>query len=422
MVRALAASLRGDALEGIALGKEALALLPEQAGVARSGSVSAMAEGYRRTGDVMAAWRVLNEAQPIDERIGNLLGMAGNAILRARLLVMQGKLRQAAESYHTVIGSMSERHEFVLEALIGLADLLREWNELAEALTHLEHVIALALEIRNELLLARAALSRARIIQVCGDAEQAEAAFASAVVQAQQSGNQSLMAEARIYQARWWLVQGNREEASRWRTANAADYQQELAVLTLVRALLAHDEADEALGLLDECCKHARAQGRIGSEIEIMTLMALAYHTLGKSDFALQALQRALLLAEPGGYVRLFVDEGVPMAMLLRTLLSEWKGKPGIDYLHKLLAILKTDLSRSLTAKALEPPPLFEPLSQRERKVLRLLAAGMSNPEIANELVVSLNTVKTQVQSLYRKLNVSGRKEAIAVAKRLQLV
>lgn len=432
MLQALAASLRGDAQEGIRYGEQALALLPQEALVARTASVSAVAEGYRRTGDVKAAWQTLSEAHPIGEYTRPLFGTVGTAILRARLLVMQGKLRQAAESYRIVLESVSEQHEFALEGRIGLAELARERNELETALAHVERVSALAHEVANQVLLARAALVRARTIQTRGEAAQAEAAFAAAVAQAQRCGHQSLPAEAQAYQARWWLAQGKLEPVRRWSVDIAgtlqipADYQQEPLAFTLARVLIAQDEAGDALDMLRNFRELARSQGRTGSEIEALALAALAYHTQGKSEQALQVLQQALLFAEPEGYVRLFVDEGSQMATLLRMLLTHWKSKRGADYTRRLLAALETGASKpsssSRTAQISELPVLLEPLSPRERKVLRLLVAGLSNPEIADELVVSLNTVKTQVQSLYRKLQVSNRQEAIATVERLQLL
>ena len=432
MIQALAASLRGDAIEGIRYGQEALALLPQEAQIARSVSMSALTEGYRRTGNVRAAWQILSKAQPIDEQISHLFGQAGQAILRARLLVMQGKLRQAAQSYQTMLGSANEPHEFALEVLISLAELSREANELEAALAHLERMRMLAREIGNELLLPHAALVHARIIQAQGEATQVEAAFTAAVIQAQQGDHQQLPAEAQAYQVRWWLSQGKLAVVGHWRAATAetlhtpADYQQELGALTLARVLIAQDDARDALDLLKGFRERARTQGRTGSEIEMLMLTALASHAQGKPEHALQTLQQALLLAEPEGYVRLFVDEGAPMAALLNMLLTRWKNKRGTDYIHRLLALLEADSPKPSSLPHTTPipelPVLLEPLSTRERKVLRLLMAGLSNPEIANELVVSLNTIKTQVQSLYRKLQVSSRQEAIATAERLHLL
>lgn len=432
MVRALAASLRGDALEGIRYGQKALALLPQEALPARSASASALAEGYRRTGNVRAAWQTLSEAQSLDEQLGHLFGLAGQTILRARLLATQGKLRQAAESYRVMLASESAQHEFALEALIGLTDLARETNELEEARAHLERMRTLARDMGNEQRLPHAALVQARIIQAQGETAQVEAAFSVALAQARRSDLQHLPAEVQAYQVRWWLTQRKMEAVAKWRSTVAEilhappAYQQELAALTLARVLLAQDEADDALALLAGFLELARTQGRTGSEIEILMLTALAYHAQGKPEQASQTLQQALLRAEPEGYIRLFVDEGAPVAALLRLLLPRWKSKRGIDYLHRLLALLETGAPRppapSHPTLAAEFPVLLDPLTPRERKVLRLLAAGLSNPEIANELVVSLNTVKTQVQSLYRKLQVSSRHEAIAVAERLQLL
>src|SRR5262249_42653387 len=149
-------------------------------------------------------------------------------------------------------------------------------------------------------------------------------------------------------------------------------------------------------------------------------------HAQGDAPRALKTLERALALAEPEGYMRLFVDEGPPMAVLLHMLLARRPAKSGTDYLCKLLAVLETahpqQMPSAPSSQTAPAPVLLDPLSQRERKVLRLLAAGLSNPEIADELVVSLNTIKTQVSSIYRKLNATNRKEAIAAARAFNLL
>lgn len=204
-------------------------------------------------------------------------------------------------------------------------------------------------------------------------------------------------------------------------------YEHEPAALTLARLLIAQGEGEEALRLLDGYRTSARMQGRGGSEIELLVLSALAYDAQGESEQAVQTLQQALVLAEPAGYVRLFVDEGIPLARLLHLAWSRWKGKREAEFVNKLLVVLEaappgqTPLSAAHQhTRTLDPP--IKPLSGRERKVLRLLAAGLSNPEIAAELVVSLSTVKTQVSSLYRKLNVTSRAGAIAAARSWKLL
>jgi ATP/maltotriose-dependent transcriptional regulator MalT len=175
---------------------------------------------------------------------------------------------------------------------------------------------------------------------------------------------------------------------------------------------------EEALQLLDGLRAHARAQGRLSSELEILVLCALAEDAQGQTRQAVQHLEQALVLAEPQGYVRLFVDEGVPLASLLRLVLSRWRGKPGARYVRRLLSILQ-----AAHPEQAEPlPSLLVPLSGRERTILRALAAGRSTTEMAAELVVSANTIKTQVSSLYHKLNVHSREEALAAATRLHLL
>ncbi len=129
-------------------------------------------------------------------------------------------------------------------------------------------------------------------------------------------------------------------------------------------------------------------------------------------------MQQALALAEPAGYVRLFVDEGVPLAGLLRLVLARWKGKHGARYVRRLLSILQAEHPEQAGPLAALPVPL----SGREHTILRELSAGRSPAEMAAELVVSANTIKTQVSSLYRKLNVHSREEALAEATRLHLL
>jgi LuxR family transcriptional regulator, maltose regulon positive regulatory protein len=188
--------------------------------------------------------------------------------------------------------------------------------------------------------------------------------------------------------------------------------------LERVTSSIALDEPAEALHLLESFRPLARQQGRLGSELEIMVLSALALSAQGKTGQAVHTLQQALSLAEPEGYVRLFADEGLPMADLLHLVLSREKNKSRVSYVRKLLNILQAEHPEQANAHS----SLLEPLSRRERTILHLLAAGYSTRQMAAELVVSPNTIKTQVNSLYRKLGVHSREEAIAEATRLHLV
>jgi LuxR family maltose regulon positive regulatory protein len=429
-LRALMAGLRGDAVQAIRSGTQAFELLPEEAMLERGVAASALAEGYRLAGEVTAASRVLTEARPLHEQTSDIGSILADTLALGDLLVMQGRLHEAAAVYGSVQTAAGPRQSYAIRALIGLGNIARERNDLDAAEAHLGQAVTIASKIGDQVMLARALLLHARAIQARGDAERTREAWASALSVAHACSYLGFVEQAQAYQARGWLQQGRRAEAIRWQQAcplahdAPPTYQQEVIALTLVRVLLAGGEAGKALHVLDRWHQHARAQGRTCSEIELLVLSALAHAELGKDGQAVQLLEPALLLASPEGYVRVFVDEGVPMAVLLHMVLSRRKGKSGADEVHRLLAIVEAEQRAhgSLTPVTPHHEPPLEPLSARERKVLRGLAAGLSNAEIAAELVVSINTIRTQARSIYHKLNVKNRHEAVALARQWQLL
>jgi ATP/maltotriose-dependent transcriptional regulator MalT len=186
------------------------------------------------------------------------------------------------------------------------------------------------------------------------------------------------------------------------------DYRQERADSHL------HD----ALGLLGRLLAAAEAGGRVGSVIEILLLQALAHEVHGDFQYALVPLARALVLAEPEGYVRLFVDEGPPLARLLRRMQEEG-GKVNV-YLHTLLAAFGRQ--PDLHPTSFSPPPSEEPLSEREREVLRLIAEGLSNQELAARLYLSPHTIKVHTRKIYGKLGITSRTQALARARALGIL
>jgi LuxR family maltose regulon positive regulatory protein len=186
----------------------------------------------------------------------------------------------------------------------------------------------------------------------------------------------------------------------------------------------------EAIGLLERLLGAAEAGGRMGSVIEILALQALAHQMQGDIPAARVPLARALTLAEPEDYARLFVDEGTPMAELLQEL--QRRGKM-LGYVEKLLAAFpkelrmqNEELRKTTTSNSqfsiLNSQLLVEPLSERELEVLRLLGTDLSGPEIARELMVSLNTMRTHTKNIYTKLGVNNRREAVRRARSLDLL
>jgi LuxR family maltose regulon positive regulatory protein len=207
-------------------------------------------------------------------------------------------------------------------------------------------------------------------------------------------------------------------------------YLHEFEYITLARLLLAQYESDrmqtsihEAIELLERLLKVAEEGKRIGSEIEILILQALARHMQGDMHAALMPLERALTLAEPEGYVRIFLDEGADMVQLLREA-ARHRIMP--SFTRKLLATVEgPEQGRAVALPTLAASPsqfLVEPLSQRELEILRLLQTELSVPEIAGELVIAASTVRTHTKSIYSKLNVNNRRAAVKRAAELDLI
>lgn len=428
-LRAAGALLWADGREALRAAREALDLLPERERITRGTCLNVVGGGYWLLGEVEMAWRRLLEARVRHEHTGHLESQWLNSMLLGHVLVLKGQLHEAAERYQHVIDSAAERREYSTHSRILLANLMYEWNALEEAEAQLERAIAEAPVVVASPLLARGVLSlafvlQARIKQARGEHEAASSLVRQAVAQAQQKRHPQYLAQAQAAQVRFWLAHGQGEAVTRWREAWARTdeatprYEDELAALTMARVLLALGEPEQALRLLGDFHAFARTQGRLGSELEILVLCALAESARGQTGKATQFLEQALALAEPEGYVRLFVDEGVPMLSLLRLVLVRRKGQHRASYVRRLLSVLEAEHPEQAEPLA----GLQVPLSRRERLILRELAVGHTTTEMAAGLVVSPNTIKAQVSSLYRKLNAHSRQQALAEAVRLHLL
>ena len=195
-------------------------------------------------------------------------------------------------------------------------------------------------------------------------------------------------------------------------------YQQEFTYLTLVRVKLAQRECHGLPDTLSAFICNAEHQERISAVIEALVLQALALDCLGRAASAVAALDRALTLAQPAGYVRVFADEGSPAADLLKKVLSAGKH---VAYTSKLLKIIDTLLPGESSGRG-SVPGLSETLSEREIEVLKLIAAGKSNREISALLFLSLGTVKKHTHNIYSKLYVESRTRAVARARELGVI
>jgi LuxR family transcriptional regulator, maltose regulon positive regulatory protein len=343
-------------------------------------------------------------------------------------------LREAEDSFRRARRFVTEHRVELLPvaglAYLGMGMLLYERNDPDGAERELKRGMELAEQARevSNLVWGYVTLSRTKLAR--GDEDGALETAREAERVARTSGADLEIAIATAWMARLCLTRGDFAEAvalERERAANAenaADAAQVVDRLTSARVLHAQGRHDEALALLEELRGFAETSGITGGLIEILALQALVLWAKNEKEQAVSTLTRALALAEPEDFVRTIVDEGAEMGDLLSAVLEvrqsgrlEAADRISTRYLAKLLATLAQEVG-ALGANE----RLAEPLSERELEVLALIAAGESNREIAARLFVSISTVKTHINNLYRKLGARGRTRAAARAKELGLL
>jgi LuxR family maltose regulon positive regulatory protein len=426
--RASYAAVRGDVQQAIAFAQRFLARVPEDDAFGRIRAMAILGMAHMRSGAVSQAHHAFTTASNLAQASDISFVAVPMVCNLAEVQIVQGRLRQALQTCEramrigTVDGTRISSAGFVG---LGFGKVLYEQNDLQAA----ERYLLQGLEV-----LSRGGIAEhfgnmhavlAQVKQAQGEAESAMAAIQQAVDMAQGSSIPRLCILASAYQARIWLALGNVDEAIQWardyRQAGETEYLREFEDVTLARVLLTGNEVDEALALLDSLLSSAEAAGRQGGVIEIQALRALALQALGKQDEALDTLASTLALAEPEGYVRVFVDSGEPMRVLLKQAASHGVA-PG--YVARLLAVFDGPAGDRAGGPGTHVPsqPLVEPLTDREVEVLQLLAKGLSNREISQRLFISLPTVKSHTGNIYGKLGVHSRKEAVARATALGML
>ena len=310
---------------------------------------------------------------------------------------------------------------------VGLAEIAYQRDELDVALRHATEGIALCRQFVYSVALADGLATLAMIRQATGD----PAGALEAITEAGQAspGPAGLLNPAPARRARLLLAQGDLAAAASFAQDNGLgpddeqDYAREPGHLVLARILLAQEQPRQALALLDRLHAAAAAQDRTGSLIEIGALRALALTASGDEAGAVTTLAEALLLACPQGQIRVFVDEGPPMAALLGQLIAAQRtGKAAAEVPLGYLARLQRAFGPGRSARDPVPSGIVDPLTSRELEVLEMVAAGQSNQAIARELVVTLDTVKKHVGHVLGKLGAANRTEAVARARELNLL
>ena len=368
---------------------------------------------YFLQGNRAASRQAFTEAISLSQRSGAMFTAILATIGLGNIQEVDNQLHQAAETYRRVIQWAGEHPQQIIhEAHLGLARLLYEWNDLDAAEQHAQQSLILARQyeqvidrfIMCEVFLARLKLARE---DVAGASE----ILARADQSAHERNFVLRLPEIAAAQVRTFLRQGDMAAAAHLAQTHDLPLSQALVYL-------ARNDTSAALTVLQAYRQQVEAKNWQDEILKTMVLQALAYHAHGEKEEAIQILANALDLAEPEGFVRIFVDEGRPMAELLTRMKAERAGMQ--EYIHKLLAALEKqkDIQPSIIASQ----PLVEPLSPRELEVLRLIAQGLSNDEIGKRLFLALDTVKGHNRRIYDKLQVQRRTEAVARARELGLL
>ncbi|MBU0491941.1 MAG: LuxR C-terminal-related transcriptional regulator, partial [Chloroflexi bacterium] len=422
VLRAFAARFQGSPNDAIALGERALARMPADNPRMRGQALFVLGHAHLLAGHAELAESTMRDAIQVNRAVGVGSAYLSMVYYLAELRVLQGRLGQAEALYREALQFVADQERPSLAGIehIGLGDLWRERNDLDAAARHIQEGLRLAEQGGDFAFLLNGYIARARLEQAVGHWAEARADIQQADQIARRSPASRNVALVAAWQARLGIAQGDLAAVARWvdtcglHAGDALDFLSEFGHLTLARAFLALGRPAEAGHLLARLLPAAESAGRAGRAIEIRILQARAWQAQGQAGPALAALEPALLRAEPEGYVRTFIDEGAPLVALLR--LAATRGiAPG--YVGRLLAALEAE-----TRDGEQRPALVEPLSERELEVLRLLPTSLSTPEMAHTLVISTYTVRSHVKSIYGKLNVHRRMDAISRAKELGLL
>jgi LuxR family maltose regulon positive regulatory protein len=466
MYRAGIALARGDVPETARYARFVLELAPEEDYRERGAAAALLGLALWTKGDLEAAHKSFAEGMSQLQKAGNIADAVGGVRALADIRIAQGRLHDAMRTYKRALQLARDNGTPALrgtaDMYVGIGDLEREHNNL---------------QVASQLLLRsqeqgeqtgfpqhpyRWRVTLARIREAEGDLSSALALLEEAEPLYVSDFFPNVRPIAAL-KARVWLAQGRLHEALDWareRGLSAADdlsYLREFEHITLARILLAQSRSDaseiplrDAIELLERLLKAVEDGGRLGSAIEILILQALAYQAPGDISVALAPLESALKLAEPEGYVRIFLDEGEPMRLLIEDLRLRIERQSRDHHLlsyadHLLDAFTPASAAPHVAISQIENQEhlhlahtapvgrrrgeqvskiedLVEPLTERELEVLRLFKTELSGPEIARELVIGLSTVRTHTKSIYSKLNVTGRRAAVKRAIELGLI
>jgi LuxR family maltose regulon positive regulatory protein len=432
--RAFVARYSKNLTDAIAFSTQALSRIPPDNLYIRGIAWLFYGHAHLLTGDAKTAGEALTKALADSHTSGHLAAYLNAVHFLAQLRILQGRLHESFDMYQQAMHFVAtQKSETVFAGIerVGMGDLLREWNDLEAASQNIHEGLHLTEQSGDFEFLRDGYIARARLCQAMGDLDGALDAIrrSAKTVRRSQPAWDTALIEA--WKARFHLAQGDLGATERWvqgcglTIKDEPCFLKEFGHMTLARVLLAQGRLSEAGHLLDRLLQAAEAAGRMGRVIELLILRALTLYTENNAIGALEALKRALTLAEPEGYIRTFIDEGAPMAelILLGNAHNVWD-EPRlilfVDVLLSNLGIAPVDQSGIVELRL--QSPFIEPLSERELQVLQLVAEGASNKEIAHKLSITLSTVKAHLRNINSKLDVGSRTQAVARARSLRLL
>ncbi|MFN2199533.1 MAG: LuxR C-terminal-related transcriptional regulator [Anaerolineales bacterium] len=409
--RATLALTRYDIPAMLTHSQRALAYLNSDRVVSRASANWTLGYAYLLSGDLPAARAAYTEAVTISQASGNTFTTILATIGLGNVYEAEYQLHIAAETFRRVLQIAGDQPlQIISEAHLGLARVLYEWNELEAAEQHGEAGLQLAQQydrVLDRFIPAQVFLARLKLAR--GDAAGAAAQLAKLDQIVHERNFMHRMPEVAAVQVLVQLCQGDLDAAAELAERYALP-------LSQARVFLAQEQPAAALSILAPLNQQIQAGKLQGELFQVLGLHARALAAVGENEQALQILAELLRLAAPGGYLRTFLDEGPPMARLLYAAYNA-----GIEtaYVRRLLDVFMLDAVEQPPAPAAHGPetPWIEPLSARELEVLQLIAAGLTNQEIADRLYLSLHTVKAHARNIYAKLDAKSRTQAVARAK-----
>ena len=430
-IRGYIAQAQGNTANTIAFSEESARALPADDLLAQSANWLNLGIAHWKTGDIAKAVRYIKEAEEVGRRAGNYyVALAAQGYL-AELNIQAGELAQAADLCERAIKSGNEWGKGsplpgTALAYVVLGQVRYEQNQLEEAATNLQRGIELGEVGYYGIPVLIGNIHLARLKLAAGDTDGALKSLEEAEKVLPQAGRAREAGQLPAWCARLALRRGDIEAAQAWVASQAAagndntpGYGSEFDYLTTTRIVLARGKAEDRLPVFTRLAGLAAAQNRTGSVIEITLLQALVLQSMGNKSEALAAIEVALQAAASRGYVRTFVDEGAPLQKLLSSYLANGKQRDYAAILLKAMAAPSAEIQQTREPAA---AGLVEPLSQRELEVLRLIAAGKSNRDIAEQLFLAIGTVKKHTNNILGKLGAESRTQAVACARQLNLI